>query len=131
MDNKKNTSKPRTAKIALGTILVIAGTLMFGRNLGLNIPYWLTSWPLLVIMIGVISGIKHRFTKPGAYIMILIGSIFLLNDIIPGFQLHEVIFPIAITTLGIFLILKRNAHPFAERCKEWHQYKHCNRATQQ
>lgn len=83
--------------------------------MGMEIPQWITSWEVLTIALGIIAGLKHRFRKPGAYMMILIGSIFLLNDLVPSFQLHEIAFPIAVTSLGIFLILKRNNEPFAEK----------------
>ena len=98
---------------------------MLSRNLGMEIPYWLTSWPVLIIALGFIAGIKHQFRKPGAYIMVLIGSVFLLKEMVPGYQVHEIAFPLAITSLGIFVILKRNDHPFAQKSKDWHDYKHC------
>jgi len=133
METNSNTRKPRRGKIAAGIVLVIAGALLFSKNMGVNIPDWLISVPTLLIGIGLISGIKHRFRRPGAYVLLLIGSVLMADKLNPGLQLHEAIFPIVITSLGVFLILKRNDHPFAEKCKQWHQhkFKHCQQSAQQ
>jgi len=119
METNSNTPKHRNAKIGMGLILITFGSLLMGRNLGLEIPFWLTSWPVLLIAIGIFSGIKHQFKKPGSYILILIGTVFLIDKLIPGYQFHELIFPLIITGLGVILILRRNEHNF-KHCGGWH-----------
>jgi len=114
---ENNNRKLTKGKIALGIVLFITGVLLFSRNMGVNIPDWLISWPMLLIAIGLISGINHQFRRPASYILILAGTVFLTDKLIPGYQIHELLFPLAITGLGIFLIFRRNRH-WGNRC--WH-----------
>lgn len=107
MENSHNRRSP-LGKIGLGLILLSFGGLLLSRNLGLYIPQWLTSWPLLLIAIGLISGIRHEFKRPGAFILILVGVVFLTDKLIPGFEMHELLFPLLITGAGIYLIINRN-----------------------
>ncbi|WP_207534229.1 LiaF transmembrane domain-containing protein [Desertivirga arenae] len=118
--NSSYKEKRSRVKVAMGLVFVIFGGLMFGSNLGLGVPSWLTSWPVLLILLGVVAGIKHQFRRPGAYVLILIGTVFLTDKLIPGFQFHELMFPLAVTSTGIFLILKRNEGAGFRHC---HQFK--------
>lgn len=121
--NHSDKVKRSRVKVAMGLVFVAFGALMFGRNLGLAVPFWLTSWPVLLVLIGIIAGIKHQFKKPGAYVLVLTGTVFLIDKLIPGFQSHELAFPLVVTSLGIFLILKRNDRADYRQCHQFGGYK--------
>ncbi|EOR95254.1 hypothetical protein ADIARSV_1574 [Arcticibacter svalbardensis MN12-7] len=67
-------------------------------------PDWLISWPVIVIAIGVISGIKHRFSKPGAYYLIGIGTAFLADRIYPALNTYQLLFPLILLSAGLYMI---------------------------
>jgi predicted membrane protein len=91
--------------------LIIIGSGLLARQIGLGIPEWLFSWPILLIFIGIISGFAHAFRGPGWLIMILIGSFFLMDQIIPGFDFHRFLWPAIIIIVGLVLLIRpKKAH---------------------
>ncbi|WP_207420952.1 LiaF transmembrane domain-containing protein [Desertivirga brevis] len=122
-NNISNKAKGSRVKVTMGIVLVVFGALMFGDNFGLAVPSWLTSWPVLLILTGIVAGIKHQFKKPGALVLILTGTVFLIDKLLPGFEFHELVFPLLVTSLGIFLILKRNEQADLKHCHQFGGYK--------
>jgi predicted membrane protein len=72
---------------------------------GFLFPNWLISWPMLLIVIGLYQGAKHDFKKPTAIILIVIGTAFLANDIIPGLHVWRIFWPVMIISLGLWMIM--------------------------
>ena len=66
--------------------LVVVGGLLLLRQMGIGLPDWIFSWQILLIVIGIFSGLAHAFRGPGWLIMILIGTFFLMDQLIPGSQ---------------------------------------------
>ena len=96
----------RSSRIWSGFFLLVAGLLLLGYKMGAPIPEWIFTWPVLLIAIGLLSGIKSRFHNPGSFIMILIGSIFLIDQSIPGIDFHNYILPVILIGVGILFILR-------------------------
>jgi hypothetical protein len=94
------------SRIWSGLILLAAGLLLLAYKMGAPIPSWLFTWPVLLILIGFISGFKSKFRNPGAFIMILIGSIFLIDESMPGIDFHNYIIPIILIAIGLVFILR-------------------------
>ena len=63
---------------------------------------------MLLILIGIITGAKHQFKNPGSLLLIVIGSAFLLDRIVPDIDLHDFLFPIILVGVGMYLLLGRN-----------------------
>ncbi len=116
MENNTHGRKFTRSKIVMGSFLVIIGSLLLLKQQDLNVPSWLTIWPTALIGAGIASGVIHRFQRPGAYIAILVGTVFLTDRLVPGHQIQELLFPLLITALGIILIVRRN-HPFSRQCR--------------
>ena len=102
--NYKN-RKPGTGKKWVGIALLIFGAIMLSQSLGIFIPDWVISWPMLLIAIGVFTGRRHQFRNPTSYILIIIGLIFLAEDIIPNVDFDDFVWPIAIIGVGLYLIV--------------------------
>lgn len=105
----------RSSRIWSGFFLLVAGLLLLGYKMGAPIPDWIFTWPVLLITIGLLAGIKSRFHNPGSFIMIMIGSIFLIDQSIPGIDFHNYILPVILIGLGILFILR----PRRSRAKGW------------
>lgn len=122
IDDTEIIGRHRSSRIWIGLILFIAGLGLFANKLGLPLPPWLFTWPMILIMIGIIIGIKDRFHNPGSWIMLLIGSIFLADQQVQGFDFHRFIGPIILIAVGLSIIL-RPKHPqrmnrFRNSCSE-------------
>jgi len=94
------------SRIGSGIFLLLAGFLLLAYKMGAPIPGWLFTWPVLLIAIGLFTGIKSRFHNPGSFILILIGSVFLADQSIPGIDLHRYIPPIILIGLGFLFLLR-------------------------
>jgi predicted membrane protein len=108
MENTDNDKRIRRSagRIWIPIGLLIIGGALFLRQLGLGLPEWLFSWQILLITVGIISGLSHEFRGPGWLIMILVGSFFLMDQMIPGFDLHRFLLPVIIVVVGLVLLIR-------------------------
>ena len=107
--NENDTQRYRGAgnpRIWSGLILVAAGVLLLAYKMGAPIPQWVFTWPVLLIAIGLLAGIKSRFHNPGAFIMIMIGAIFLIDQNSPELNFHNYIIPAILISVGLIYILR-------------------------
>ena len=110
-DQKKKWSERRerhhrNSRMWTGIIIVLVGVAAFLKASFRELPDWMFSWPMLLIVIGFFSGFKDGFRGVGWFIMILIGGAFLAGNIVPDLELRRYIWPSAIIAVGIFLILR-------------------------
>jgi predicted membrane protein len=102
-------SKPKNdGNIAFGFIILGIGVILLLRKIGLFIPSWVLSWPMILIVIGTFAMIKHEFKSFFGAIMLFIGVYFLLTrEFDFDFGLSQYIFPLGLIVLGIYLILQK------------------------
>jgi predicted membrane protein len=117
----------KTPRIWSGIILVMAGILLLAYKMGAPIPGWLFTWPVLLIGIGLLAGVKSRFRNPGAFIMIVIGSVFLVDQTSPDMHFHNYILPVILIAVGLIYITRpRHTWGRAEKRKwrnnDWQSY---------
>lgn len=105
MDQRTEKNHMRS-KTLTGLIIVAVGILIFLDQIGLHIPRWLLKWEMILIAVGIVSLIKHSFRKTSGYIMILIGSAFLLNDFFPNVIDVQYIWPLIIVIFGLSILFK-------------------------
>ena len=96
----------RVGKIFAGIIIVIVGAAMLAREMGVYFPEWLFSWPMLLIIIGLYSGIKHSFRNFAWVILILIGSAFMFKEYMPYMHIKEYFWPLFVIMIGLIIIFK-------------------------
>jgi predicted membrane protein len=124
----------RRGKIMGGLLIVSIGSLFLARELGVEMPFWLFSWKMLLIGIGIVLAVKHKFLHPGWIILVAVGGTFLMTDIYPELNIKPILWPILVIMAGLFIIFKprrkmRNIHMHHRRhWKEWHQHRHSDHA---
>ncbi len=106
MNNSFDGKRRPKGRIFAGLILVMVGAALLLRNTGFPLPYWLFSWPVLLILIGIYSGVKHNFRNNAWIILIAIGSFFLLDRYFLDFSLAPYFWPVAIIAMGILFIVR-------------------------
>lgn len=95
-----------------GVALAIIGLLWMAKLL-LHLPFeWLTEWPFVLIIIGLLIGIKNGFRNSAWWILCLIGGANLVDDYYP--QYNDYIWPIALILGGIAIALRPRRN---NRCK--------------
>lgn len=96
----------RSGRMFGGLIILTIGVLFLIRQLGVEIPYWLVSWPMILIAVGLYLGFRHNFKGPAWLIMLVIGSIFLIDRIEPSVDFDRFLWPVILISIGLVLILR-------------------------
>ncbi len=89
-----------------GIALIVGGGLLFARRMGAPIPHWLFSWEVLLIALGLLIGIKHRFRKSSWIVPVAVGGYFLSERLMPEWDLHLYMLPAFIILVGLVFLLR-------------------------
>lgn len=102
-----NNNQPNNSRIFAGVFIIAIGVLFFLKQSGFAIfPYWFFTWPMILIAVGIFSGVKHGFRGGGWLVMILLGSFFLLDDVMDMYNLRPYLVPAILVGVGLMLILR-------------------------
>jgi predicted membrane protein len=107
-DQNNNFNHPRhNSRIFAGLFLLAVGGVFLLKEMSFPFfPNWLFTWPMILIAVGIYTGIKHQFRNPGWIILIIIGGVFLADQVDMGFNFHRFIVPIIIIGAGLVMILR-------------------------
>ena len=111
-----------------GLFILGIGALLLLRQVGFFIPDWVFTWQMLLIAIGIFSGIKSGFRGAGWFILILIGAIFMYDRFEPAVDLRRYMWPLILIGIGLLIILKpkryhrwKHGKRFKERFEKWEE----------
>lgn len=113
-----NTYENRGGKFLAGMIVVTVGSVLLLREMGMYIPYWLTSWPMLPIVIGLFVGARHGFRGYGWLIPVIIGVVFLSDEIFPDLVDRHYVWPMALIIIGMFIMVSPSRR-WGHRSRRW------------
>lgn len=119
----------RRGRVFGGFILVGIGVLFLMKEMGVEIPHWIFTWKMLLIVLGLFIGVKHAFRHVGWIVLVTIGSAFLIEDLYPGIKISFIIIPALIIFAGLFMIFRPKRKCREHRYKKWHQYQDWKRNT--
>lgn len=108
----KNRNK---GKIIGGLFLTGIGIVLLAKELGMFIPEWIFSWPMLLVVIGLFIGAKHRFQKTGWLVLVLLGASFLVRNFFPEYNVTTYILPIILIIVGVYVIIKPRRNYFENK----------------
>jgi len=110
-DDVRNRMRRHTGgRIWVPVLLVLTGIGLLLRQMNLGIPEWIFSWQIFLIAVGIFVGLSHGFRGPGWLIMILVGTFFLMDQLIPGMDIHRFMWPAIIILVGLIMLI-RPKHP--------------------
>ncbi len=101
----KNLNNNPTNRIWSGLIILTIGLVFLLRNFGFHLPYWVMSWPMLLIAISLYIGFKRNFKGGGWVVIFVIGAYFTIQDI-GDFDFSKYFFAFIFILLGLYLIFK-------------------------
>lgn len=103
----RHRKRSERSRIWVGFFLLVLGGLFLLRTSGAVLfPSWLFTWPVLLIVIGLFSGIRHGFRNIGWIFPVVIGGIFLADRLSPDFNLRPYLWPILLIAAGLFVIFR-------------------------
>jgi hypothetical protein len=114
-ENKRMFRSERHDKFWTGLAFIIIGGFLLARKTGVDFPDWFFTWPMVLILAGVITGIKHRFQNISWLIMLAIGGFFLADEAMIDWNMKPYFWPILIIGVGVAFILRPK--------KRWHREK--------
>jgi predicted membrane protein len=126
-DNSQNTEytadifkRHRAGKIMGGLIIVAVGVLLLLKQMGTIIfPFWVLTWPMFLLVLGIFIGARHSFYGGGWLAIMLVGGVFLAQEIYPDISISEYTWPIIIIAVGVFMIVRpRNRWKYHYRWKD-------------
>ncbi|MBC5994857.1 LiaF transmembrane domain-containing protein [Pontibacter cellulosilyticus] len=98
-------------KVMAGMLLVVIGLVILATKLDyFFLPGWVFSWQMFLIVLGLFVGFKHNFRKPAWLVLIIIGTVFLISDLVPGINLKFYFWPILLIGIGLWVMLKPKGH---------------------
>lgn len=77
----------RLGRMMGGTVIVLAGIALLLKRSGVEFPYWVFSFEMLIITVGLYIWARHTFKRPGGLLLMLVGGFLLLDDIIPNLSI--------------------------------------------
>jgi hypothetical protein len=120
----------RRGKIAAGIIIVFYGVLFLLKETGNLAPGWdvaFTAGPI-IIAIGLIALIKHKFKLVFGYFLLLVGKLFLLHEFYPEAISIKLLWPILVIFIGLALVFRSRKGPrmaqYRRRCDRHHHHRH-------
>jgi len=106
-------------RVLTGVLLFFLGILLLCKTANLVwFPNWFFTWPMIFIAVGLFSGVKHRFRGGAWFVFLLVGGLFLTNQINPSLHLERYIWPIILISIGIGFILR----PRHRQWRRWRGY---------
>lgn len=106
-DMKQYQEHRQKNRVLFGITLAIVGAVLMLRTMGLFHFSLEFSWPWILIIIGALSGIKHRFQNNGWWILILVG----IANLTPQFMIMgkpstHFVWPAIIIIAGLAIALR-------------------------
>ncbi len=102
-------SNRNTGRGIIGIVLILIGVAFIGRTLNFipsHIMHYIFSWQMILIVLGVIF-ISTRENKSTGWILLIIGSVFLLPDIIHfPYSVRRLFWPLILIAVGLLIIFK-------------------------
>ncbi|WP_266203359.1 LiaF transmembrane domain-containing protein [Pontibacter kalidii] len=106
-DNWPNQRGGTSGKVLAGLLLIAVGVVILASKLHIFfLPSWVFSWQMLLIVIGLFVGFRQNFRRSGWLVLVLIGTVFLINDLVAGFNLRIYFWPILLIGIGLWVMLK-------------------------
>lgn len=105
MKNQKDNCLQSNLWVGL-IILSVGLVLLFDRTGLIDFPRWILSWPMILIVVGVVTGIGKNFKGVGWLVLIIVGSFLLLAKMPEYSYLKQYALPLGVITVGTLLVLR-------------------------
>lgn len=95
-------------RMTTGMIVLAVGLFLLVRKMGIFIPDWIFSWPMIFVAVGIISLAKHNFQSGFGLFMVIFGGYFLLKkELNIPHEIETFLIPAGLIALGVFLMLTK------------------------
>ena len=116
---KEHQVRHRRGRILWGAALFLVGGVFLLEQLGVSLPDWLTSWQMLLIVMGTLMLIMHNLRSFGGFVLILVGTAFLFPSFLHGLNLDwNTVGAIILMLIGLRMIFFSRKRRFKHFMKD-------------
>lgn len=103
----------RDNNVLVGVAMVIIGALVLAKMIfSFALPDFLITWPMILLVIGVLVGIRNRFTGQAWWILLAIGTFFFIDKNLLNLESYRgYLPPVLIIIAGILFIIRKRTSP--------------------
>ncbi|MBS1616757.1 MAG: hypothetical protein JST06_11645 [Bacteroidetes bacterium] len=102
----------RAGRTIFGIAILLIGIVFLLQSVFPNFPGPHFGWPLIVIIIGLLIGIKHRFRNHSWWFLILIGLAYSFPFTLPnGVSSLRILWPVVLLAGGLAIIFSKKSFP--------------------
>ena len=109
----------RSGRVMGGLFIIALGIIFFAKQAGVVFPYWLKTWQMIPIAIGLYLGFRHNFRGFGWMIPIAIGVVFWISDFYPYLHIHRFIWPVILICIGLYMVFRSGKKGNDPNWKKW------------
>ncbi|HQV06275.1 MAG TPA: LiaF-related protein [Chitinophagaceae bacterium] len=106
-------NRSKHGHIWTGIFIILVGVAALIKVSVEGLPAWLFSWQMFLIALGLFIGFKHKFRGSAWFVLILLGTAFMLRDMYPEVSFRPYIWPSVLVLIGILIVLR----PRSNRCE--------------
>lgn len=104
-------------QLTIGLVVVLVGLGILLKRMGFPLPNWMFGWEMILIIIGVITGINSKFKDISWIILITLGLVFLSDDLLPIPAMKRYIWPLGLIVIGLVIAFRPSFG--SRRRKDW------------
>lgn len=109
MNNLHHNPSKYSGKIIAGFVLTAIGLgLLFQQLDWFFFPSWLFSWPMILIIVGLVKRANNPSQSSSWLILIVVGCLFLVEKIFPDQNVFHLGWPVIIIAVGLWMIFRKN-----------------------
>jgi predicted membrane protein len=101
---KRGDARQRGKSWLVGIPFLLVGAVLLLDQIGFYFPDWLFQWEMIVILVGIVIGLKDGFKNFTWMIVVGVGVFFLADDFIPNLRLGRFIMPLIFVGIGLSII---------------------------
>ncbi|MFD2037199.1 hypothetical protein ACFSKL_20545 [Belliella marina] len=108
MSNQKFSNQSNN--YTLGIILVVVGSIILLKKIGIFLPVWIFSWPMVFIAVGFVLLINQQFKSGAGYFFLLFGSFFMLKKyVVLPYGFEGYFLAGGLIAVGLYFILNQKS----------------------
>ncbi len=115
----------RNDRFWTGLAFIAVGAVLLLQKMGAGLPSWVFTWPMILILAGIITGFKHKFKNLSWLIMVGIGTFFLWDEVMIDVNLKPYFWPVIIMGIGLMFVLRPRKKWYRER-EQWRGFDNMN-----
>ncbi len=113
LQNEKPRNNFRNGRALGGIVVLIVGTLLLIDRMGIDLPHWIFSFPMIPIAIGIYIGARSSFRNFNWLIPVAFGvALLIFNEV--DIDAHEFIWPLIVISIGLAMILRPHRNKRSE-----------------